>query len=51
MTNHCKECRHSRRDWTNPTNPDCYCGNDECEYYGYNTAYIDEKDCDCYEED
>ena len=47
----CGTCRYNRRDWTNPQNPDYYCGNYECEYYGCYTAYTDGDDCDCWEED
>ena len=37
----CGTCRFNRRDWTNPDNPDFYCGNEDSEGRGFNTAYMD----------
>ena len=44
----CGTCRWNRRDWTNPNNPDFYCGNENSDAYGYNTMYADV--CDEWEE-
>lgn len=44
----CGTCKFNRRDWTNPKNPDFYCGNEESDNYGYNTAYSD--GCEDWEE-
>ena len=35
----CGTCKYNKRDWTNPNNPDFYCGNERSDYYGYNTEY------------
>lgn len=35
----CGNCKHNKRDWTNPNNPDFYCANKHSDNYGYNTAY------------
>lgn len=37
----CGTCRFSKRDWTNPNNPDFYCSNEDSENYGYSTDYAD----------
>lgn len=37
----CGTCKHNKRDWTNPNNPDYYCNNSEGEMYGANTGYTD----------
>lgn len=44
----CGTCRYNRRDWTNPNNPDFYCGNEDGDNYGCNTAYTD--GCDEWED-
>ena len=44
----CGTCEWNRRDWTNPNNPDYYCGNKESEAYGCNTGYTD--GCDEWED-
>ena len=35
----CGTCKYNKRDWTNPNNPDFYCGNERSDYYGDNTEY------------
>jgi hypothetical protein len=35
----CGNCKHNKRDWTNPNNFDFYCANKQSNDYGYNTAY------------
>ena len=32
----CNECKYSKKDRTNPNNPDRYCSNQYSDYYGYN---------------
>ena len=44
----CGECKYSKRDWTNPKNPDFYCSNERSDNYGYNPDYTDT--CDMWEQ-
>ena len=44
----CGNCKYNKRDWTNKNNHDFYCGNEQSDNYGYNTAYLDS--CDDFEE-
>ena len=44
----CGTCFYNQRDWTNPKNPDFYCGNEDSDNYGYNTMYSD--GCEDWEE-
>ena len=37
----CGTCYYNQKDWTNKNNPDFYCGNENSDSYGYNTAYAD----------
>jgi hypothetical protein len=36
----CSECKYSKKDWTNPNNPDHYCSNQYSDYYGYNIIFM-----------
>ena len=42
----CGTCKHNKRDWINPNNPDFYCDNEDSDNYAYNTAYRDGEDCE-----
>ena len=48
VENTCDNCKYNVPDWTNKENNDHYCENEDSEYFGFNTDWVE--DCDEWKE-